>query len=442
MQVLHSIIIELKAGRNVVWWPAVLDTEALNTTYSIPPDFHSDTYNDVSSNLCVPVLELIDGELVSPSINSIKYNNVSFYYADILSKLTGESLTSHAITFINSITVTLGIDVINIKESLAVSNEYGLVRHLENCVNYTEYIIQPNSDLIKEITDKHRMALRVDNKYTFACSEYPFFPISDKLYIRSCNTKYIDDLIEEQYSSSRIFGNSLGIIEVPASWRNVQQTMNGGVIDLRDGIGNPLRSLPIISDEKTIDYELKPQGITNAWKTVTLDGQTITTNLPTYSGFRMNTLPAYEIAAGSFKGTITDSTITMPNADAAITPTSSANNITGTFTRSENDTLSQTINTPDRTITLPTPPDYKVESQRSKPVSVDVSNVQMILNTSGETSIAERIIYQIDIKPISYNINRLLTVPAESSIYIYVTGNNHRYPLWRSNHALTVLQID
>ncbi len=617
---IDSVIIELKENRDCIWWPAILDTSVLNTLYNNPQSTDKDAVVLSASNECVPVLELLNGELVSPPTDSVKYNNVLYYYTDILSKLTGESLTSHAITFVNSITATLGIDMIKIKETDAISNEYGLVRHLENRVNYTEYIIQPRNDIIKEITDKNQKAKKDGRKYTFMCAEYPFFPISDKLYIRSCATKNVDNLIEEQYSTTRIFGNSLGTVNVPASWKNVQQMTNGGgVIELIDrNTQQPLTKLGITSDKKNIEYTLKPD-VQEDWNKVTLEGQSITTNIPINSGFHMDALPSYKIAANSFEGTmtaidndetapraitipsvsitgnieeditvnvtnkaaisptitsefsggevtgikteigtgddtgilsanvsgitakveqpyvekyentgmenvtgilvngtdgvpgyvtvsgsipipitnltasssngtvtgtvtstttigassiessgsiskdsinITGSTtakditiraenlpafsITMPTDDVAITPTSTASTITGTFTRTDDDTVPATIDIETRELTLPTPPDYKTTDDLTMdvPTSVDVSNVQMILNTSGESTIAERIVYQINIEPISYNINQLLTVPAKSSVYIYVTGNNHRYPLWRSNHVLTVLPID
>lgn len=627
---IDSVIIEMKENRDCIWCPAILHTSVLNTVYNIPRSTDNDVAVLSTSNECIPVLELLNGELVSPPATSVKHNNVLYYYADILSKLSSGSLTSHAITFVNSITATLGIDMIKIKETDAISNEYGLVRHLENHVNYTEYIIQPRSDLIKEITDKNQTTKKDGIKYTFMCAEYPFFPISDKLYIRSCATKNIDSLIEEQYSTTRIFGNSLGIVDVPASWRNVQQMMNGGVIDLIDrNTQLPLSEISINSDAKDIGYTLKPQNITaENWKGE-LEEHDIDINIPMYSGFQMDTLPDYKITAKSFDGLLTPiddrtgKSITLPSItidgtnnaplgvevknNAAITPsitssfsgsvsnitttikptdssgnlyadvsqitaqveqpyvtenglerypsgvssdeqpttgvlvkgknntipgyvyinsnipvpvtnklsatttggtvsgtitntitpiaieaivsegtitkeslsiestipersitikaenlpsfsfdgptndvtvkpsTTPASTITGTFTRKPTDaniTAKTSIKSAD--ITLPNPPDYKIDGGPTVnvPRSIKVSNVQMVLNTSGESTVAERIVYQIVIEPISYNINQLLTVPAKSSIYIYVTGNNHRYPLWRSNHVLTVLQID
>ena len=71
------------------------------------------------------------------------------------------------------------------------------------------------------------------------------------------------------------------------------------------------------------------------------------------------------------------------------------------------------------------------------PVGIDLSNVIGRYDNSPTETRADRLHYQVEIKPYTIPINKTVTVKSHSSKYIYITGNRHRYPLWESTHTLT-----
>ncbi len=223
---------------NIPWYPAMINSPVVLNNFDISLD---NTNNNSSTNIaCIPVLEYDSNNesLSLPLEGSPNYNNLSLYNSDLISKMGSDSLTSHAISFINGITNTLAIDKIDININDLYASEYGLIRYRENGIDYTEFIINPsNTELIDEITDKYNAMKEATNKNSgyselptddtykiFSCIAYPFFPVSTKLYLYNCNTPYIDKVIESQISTERLFGISLAIIEMGSEWTNQSQT--------------------------------------------------------------------------------------------------------------------------------------------------------------------------------------------------------------------------
>lgn len=224
------------------WYPAIINSYVVLNNFDISLDNNNN--NPPEHLSCVPVLEYNTNnkELSIPLEGSLEYNNLSLYNSDLISKMGGSSLTSHAISFVNSITSTLTIDRIDVKINDLYTSEYGLIRYRENGNNYTEFIINPsNTELIDEINRKYRTINSftlnegdTNDKYPeiaetgihkiFGCFAYPYFPVSSKLYIYNCNASYIDKVIESQTSTERLFGISLASVEINSEWTNQSQT--------------------------------------------------------------------------------------------------------------------------------------------------------------------------------------------------------------------------
>jgi hypothetical protein len=75
------------------------------------------------------------------------------------------------------------------------------------------------------------------------------------------------------------------------------------------------------------------------------------------------------------------------------------------------------------------------------PTSIDFSGIIGVMEAAdgGESTTTEthRLNYEVEIKPYNIPINKTIIVPGNSSKYIYITGNIHRYPIWESTHTLT-----
>ena len=224
-------------NKGVIWYPAIIDSSVVLNNFDISPN---NINSSSSENIdCVPVLEynVNNKELSLPLEESLNYNNLSLYNSDLISKMGSDSLTSHAITFVNSITNTLKIDKIDININDLYISEYGLIRYRENGNDYTEFIINPsNENLINEIKHKYdtMQPVSTPNKYPeitaegnykiFSCMSYPFFPVSTKLYLYNCNTPYVDKVIESRLSTERLFGISLASMDMESEWTNQSQT--------------------------------------------------------------------------------------------------------------------------------------------------------------------------------------------------------------------------
>ena len=242
-----------KPGRDAIsWYPAVINLPAVLNDFDIKlinNYLNTDINHGAAYNVkCVPVLEYNDGELSLPSKWSPNYNNLSLYSSDLMSKVRStvirkgsSALTAHAIAFDNGITNTLNMDKINLTINDLYASEYGLIRYRENGNDYTEFIINPsNKELINEIHDRYLYTvydiiggngnddypeITTEGSYSiFGCYSYPFFPVSTKLYIYSCNTPYVDKVIETRLSTERLFGISLASIEVNSECTNHTQT--------------------------------------------------------------------------------------------------------------------------------------------------------------------------------------------------------------------------
>ncbi len=75
------------------------------------------------------------------------------------------------------------------------------------------------------------------------------------------------------------------------------------------------------------------------------------------------------------------------------------------------------------------------------PTSIDFSGIIGVLEAAdgdaSTTTETHRLNYEVEIKPYNIPINKTIIVPGNSSKYIYITGNIHRYPIWESTHTLT-----
>ena len=217
--------INATVDKSIAWYPAVIDSTVISNGFDISIDNTSNNPN-LSLN-CVPVLEYNknSNDFTVPIEGTDGYNNLLMYNRDILSKMNGSSLTSHAISFINSITATLTVDCIKISPEDLYTSEFGLIRFRENGSNYTEFIVNPNNDaLITKIRAKNATLPSPTNTTsatkTLNCFAYPFFPTSETLYIRAANTEHLDKLVESQLSSDRIFGFSIAYVNVSSEWTN------------------------------------------------------------------------------------------------------------------------------------------------------------------------------------------------------------------------------
>lgn len=224
-----ALRVQEKTGNTTPWYPAIINSHVIFNNFDI--SLNNDNVSDITPEeaYCIPVLEWTDDtdELSVPLEGTLAYNNLALYNSDVISKLGSNSLTSHAITFVNGITDTLSIDNITINIDDLYSSDIGLIRYRENGNNYTEFIINPaNKELIDEITNKYN-TIPTEGESSdppinkvFSCFAYPFFPMSTKLYIYSCNTPYVDKIIESQLSTERLFGVSLASMDVESEWSN------------------------------------------------------------------------------------------------------------------------------------------------------------------------------------------------------------------------------
>ena len=226
-----ELAIQENAENKNPWYPAIINSHIIFNNFDI--SLTNDDVNVITpeESYCVPVLEWTEDtkELSVPLEGTLAYNNLALYNSDVISKLGSNSLTSHAITFVNGITDALNIDNITININDLYTSDIGLIRHRENGNNYTEFIINPsNTELINEVNSKYNAMkintknypeLNEDNEYKmFNCVGYPFFPISTKLYIYNCNTPYVDKIVESQLSTDRLFGISLASMDVESEW--------------------------------------------------------------------------------------------------------------------------------------------------------------------------------------------------------------------------------
>ena len=230
--------IEFTIDNTITWYPAVIDSSVISNGFDISIDRTRNDYG-ISSN-CIPVLEYNGNTFTVPTEGTDGYNNLLMYNYDILSKMNGSSLTSHAISFINSITATLTVDSVKISPEDLYTSEFGLIRFRENGSNYTEFIVNPNNTaLIAEIQEKYA-ALNIqstDTTTTLDCFAYPFFPTSEALYIRAANTEHLDKLVESQLSSERVFGSSIAYINVSTEWSNKPTDSDYETLDIITSIG-------------------------------------------------------------------------------------------------------------------------------------------------------------------------------------------------------------
>lgn len=205
----------------IPWYPAVIDSTVISNGFDISMDSTGNDYSPPSN--CIPVLEYNGNTFTVPTEGTAGYNNLLLYNHDILSRMNGSSLTSHAMSFINSITATLTVDSVKISPEDLYASEFGLIRFRENGSNYTEFIVNPNNAaLIAEIQAKYSSLNAQPNNTTkiLNCFAYPFFPTSETLYIRAANTEHLDKLVESQLSSERVFGSSIAYINVSTEWTN------------------------------------------------------------------------------------------------------------------------------------------------------------------------------------------------------------------------------
>ena len=70
------------------------------------------------------------------------------------------------------------------------------------------------------------------------------------------------------------------------------------------------------------------------------------------------------------------------------------------------------------------------------PVSINLSGVVGRLDKDGTYVETDRLNYQVSIMPYTIPIHKTIKVKSNSSKYIYITGNLHKYPIWESTHSL------
>jgi hypothetical protein len=226
----------------------------------------------------------------------------------------------------------MNIDKIVITRNDLYESEHGLIRCLDNGSNYTEFIVNPsNTGLISSVITKYTEAHA--KNLEFECFGYPFFPISNKLYVRTCHTNFVDKLIESQLSTDRLYGSTIGEADISLIWKPVQimKGLNGTVDVINNTDGQRVSSIAINNKTETTNInnlKLKQDG----------NAAISTENNGTLSelSMRSTSLPTLSIPAESFNGV----SVTLPaiesrgkdNIELNVTGSTESTDITPTAT--------------------------------------------------------------------------------------------------------------